>query len=100
MLAMTKVDSSNVRAVAYFLDPPLLLVQYRDGSLYARPGVSEKEYADLMAAESKGKFLHALRGRAVFIGEGEGAIPKPMSVEDMRRVAKTKPDINCDFTVL
>jgi hypothetical protein len=55
---MKPVQSSNIAAIGWEEDN--LTVRFRDGKEYQYPGVTEKQYADLMAAPSKGKALNGL----------------------------------------
>lgn len=74
---LTPVDSSNVAAIGYLDDERILLVRYRDGSLYAQPQVLPSEYAELLAAPSKGRWMacHEQRANAVLIARGS---PSPV----------------------
>ena len=53
----TDVESSNVKSVGFDRTSGLLEVEYRNGKIYHYPATSADEYAALMAAESKGRYL-------------------------------------------
>jgi hypothetical protein len=57
-MEMKPVDSSNIAAIGWEADK--LCVRFKDGAEYEYPGVTEKQYADLMAAPSKGRALNGL----------------------------------------
>ena len=57
-MEMKPVDSSNIAAIGWEVDK--LCVRFKDGAEYEYPGVTEKQYADLMAAPSKGRALNGL----------------------------------------
>ena len=102
MLTMTKLESSNVGAVAYFADQQLLLVQYHDGSMYARLNVAPAEHEALMAAESKGRFLAGMKHATVLLEAPLRDRPPvvELSRADIEKVRRRAPDVNCDFTIL
>lgn len=52
------VQSSNVRSVGYDPASQVLEVEFHDGSVYQYRGVPSTVHAGLMAAPSKGKYLH------------------------------------------
>ena len=66
-MTLTPVTSSHVAAVGLIEPDGVLLVRYRDGSLYARPGWTAGHFAALLAAPSKGAFLRATTGGSVRI---------------------------------
>ena len=76
---LTPVKSSNVAAVGYLDEDGVLLVRYHDGSLHARPGVSREQFEALLTAESKGKFLHAMRGTSILISRKETSADNPVT---------------------
>ena len=53
----TKVESSNVESVVFDRDAGILEVAYRSGKIYQYADVKPDEYAALLAADSKGRFL-------------------------------------------
>lgn len=55
----TPVSSSNISAIGYDADNQLLEVEFNNGSVYSYSGVPSGEYEGFMAADSKGKYLHA-----------------------------------------
>lgn len=57
-MELIAVESSHVAAIGYLETDRVLLVRYRDGSLYARPNVAPEEFAALQSAPSKGRWLH------------------------------------------
>jgi hypothetical protein len=64
---LTPVESSHIAAVGLVEPDGVLLVRYRDGSLYARLGWTAGHYAALLAAPSKGKFIAATSGGSIRI---------------------------------
>jgi hypothetical protein len=71
-LKLTPVESSHVAAIGYLEDQSVLLIAYKDGSLYARPGWTPDAYDLLMRSPSIGKALHACAGAgpAILITKG------------------------------
>lgn len=55
----TAVESSNIERVGYDADRQTLRVVFHSGRGYDYEGVDEQTYAELVAAESKGKFVAA-----------------------------------------
>jgi hypothetical protein len=66
-MTLTPVESSHIAAVGLVEPDGVLLVRYRDGSLYARPGWTAGSFADLLAAPSVGKRLAATIGGSIRI---------------------------------
>lgn len=58
-MEMQYVESSNLKAVGYDQDNAILVIEFRDGSVYEYYDVPQYEYDGLMCAESKGKYAHA-----------------------------------------
>lgn len=58
MTVLVEVNSSNVFAVGYDHDLKVLIVQFKDGSVYEYEAVEEAVHDQMMAADSKGGFLH------------------------------------------
>ena len=56
-MEMQPVKSSNVKAVGYDEENKTLQVEYKSGGIYQYPGVQPEIYADLLAAESVGRFV-------------------------------------------
>lgn len=56
-MEMQPVKSSNVKAVGYDEENKTLQVEFRSGGIYQYPGVQPEMYADLLAAESVGRFV-------------------------------------------
>jgi hypothetical protein len=62
-------DSSAITSMGHQPQSQTLEVTYRhDGATYRYSGVSTAEHQSLLAAESKGKALHALLARRKLIG--------------------------------
>jgi hypothetical protein len=51
------VKSSNVKAVGYDEEQKVLEVEFKSGGIYQYTGVQPEMYADLLAAESVGRFV-------------------------------------------
>ena len=56
-MGMQLVKSSNVEAVGYEAETKTLQVKFKSGSIYQYAGVQPEMYADLLAAESVGRFV-------------------------------------------
>ena len=69
-MELTPVQSSHIAAIGYLESDGVLLVRYRDGSLYARPGLNAVAYENLMRAPSKGGALAAWVGPSILIAKG------------------------------
>ena len=55
----TSVTSSSIESIGYDRDASVLEVQFKgSGEVYQYPGTRPEEYAALMAAPSKGGYLH------------------------------------------
>lgn len=67
---LTAVESSHIAAVGYLEAERVLLVRYKDGTLYAFPGWDNNRYAGLVRAESKGRFLTWCKGSGILITKG------------------------------
>jgi hypothetical protein len=64
---MKPVNSSTVKAIGYDAAKKVLDVEFHHGGTYRYVGVPAELYAELEAAESPGKFLHAkIKGRFSF----------------------------------
>jgi len=61
---LVKVESSNIEAVGFRPEDgvvaSVLTVRFKGGAVYEYVGVSEAFYADLLRAESKGRFLQTV----------------------------------------
>ncbi len=119
-MELTKVQSSNVDAVGYLEQDQVLLVRFKDGTLYARTGVQPATYIQLLEAQSKGGFLAQWAGKMVFLSKAshefkntEGNNPSmesvnppatprsvPMTVNEMMKVKSGNPPDGCDFAVV
>jgi hypothetical protein len=55
---MKPVESSNVAAIGWEADT--LRVRFRDGKEYEYPGVTQQQFENLMASQSKGRALQGL----------------------------------------
>jgi hypothetical protein len=64
----TPVESSNVEAVGYDAPARRLWVKFRAGSTYRYEGVPAETFRGLVAASSKGKYLHAHVIGAGYVG--------------------------------
>ena len=51
------VKSTNVKAVGYDAETKVLEVEFKSGGIYQYAGVQKEMYADLLAAESVGRFV-------------------------------------------
>ena len=51
------VKSSNVKSVGFDAEKKVLEVEFKSGGVYQYPGVQPEMYADLLAAESVGRFV-------------------------------------------
>jgi hypothetical protein len=60
------VRSSNVREVSYSADFAYLFVRFRNGGTYVYKGVEPGIYQGLLAAPSKGQYMHAAVKRNYF----------------------------------
>ena len=56
-MEMQLVKSSNVKAVGYEVETKTLQVEFKSGGVYQYAGVQPEMYADLLAAESVGRFV-------------------------------------------
>jgi hypothetical protein len=51
------VNSSNVESIGYNAEEKVLEVEFKSGGIYQYAGVQPAMYADLLAAESVGRFV-------------------------------------------
>ena len=51
------VKSTNVKAVGYDAETKMLQVEFKSGGVYQYAGVQTEMYADLLEAESVGRFV-------------------------------------------
>ncbi len=51
------VESSNVKAVGYDAETKVLEVEFKSGGTYQYAGVQPEMYADLLEADSVGRFV-------------------------------------------
>jgi len=65
----TPVESSNVASVGYDEETKTLEVAFKSGSIYQYSGVEPQTHADLMGAESIGKFVQQNIVKAGFRGQ-------------------------------
>ena len=75
----TKVESSNILSVGYDRATKTLEVEYAHGGIYQYADTKADEYAALIAAKSKGRYLqqHFVKaGRAYQKLEPEGEMPQ------------------------
>jgi KTSC domain-containing protein len=59
MIERKPVESSNIKSVGFCPDKKCIEVCFNNGSVYSYPDCDQKLYDDLMASESKGKFVNA-----------------------------------------
>ena len=90
-MQLTPVESSHIEAVGYLESDRVLLVRYKDGSLYARPGWSLEHFVRLVGSTSKGKFLRATEGASVLIRKGGDASVPDDSAGSAARPAAGRP---------
>ena len=55
---MLAIRSSSLAQVAYDRHQSILLVQFRDGTVYEYEGVPLQTYLDLLQADSKGAYFN------------------------------------------
>lgn len=55
----TPVESSNIASVGFCPDRKCVEVCFKNGSVYEYADCDQKLFDDLMASESKGKFVNA-----------------------------------------
>ena len=73
-MELTPCKSSHISSIGYLEAEHVLLVRYKDGSLYARSEVPPTAYADLMCSPSKGGWLnHHREFAAILISRKEDA---------------------------
>lgn len=72
----TPVKSSNVDSVGYDETNQILEIAFKSGAIYQYPGVEPQVYADLMGAESVGKFVSQNIVKAGFKGQKMDPEPK------------------------
>jgi len=61
---MKPVDSSNVSEIGHDPETETLHIRFKDGSLHEYTGVPAEAHEELMASDSKGKYVHEiLKGR-------------------------------------
>ena len=70
---LTPVESSHIAAIGYLEADRVLLVRYKDGSLYAIPGMPPSVWDAWLAAESKGRYLARIREPMIRITKGGNA---------------------------
>ena len=58
-MQLTPVTSSNIKAIGHDPEANELHVEFGDGSRWIYAGVDAFRYADMMKAESVGKYFHA-----------------------------------------
>ncbi len=54
-----EVESSNIERIGYHRKQQILRIIFQGGRAYDYPMVTEREYRDLMASESKGRFFNS-----------------------------------------
>ena len=71
------VKSTNVKAVGYDVETKTLQVEFKSGGIYQYAGVQPEMYAELLEAESIGRFVSQVvrAGRkGLRIGEEKGQV--------------------------
>jgi hypothetical protein len=53
------VESSNIASVGFCPNRKCVEVEFKNGAVYEYPDCDQKLYDDLMASESKGKFVNS-----------------------------------------
>lgn len=64
-MVLTPVESSHIAAIGYLDAERILIVRYKDGTLYAQADFSSSKWKSLQAAPSKGRWLHTRDRRGV-----------------------------------
>jgi hypothetical protein len=90
-MTLTPVNSSHIAAVGLVEPDGVLLVRYRDGSLYARPGWTAGSFAALLAAPSKGKFLASTTGGSIRLGGRKEGAESSVRAERAAPLTEAKP---------
>lgn len=85
-MQMTPVSSSHVEAFAYFEQELFLLVKFKGGALQGWLDFTDKQAADFLAAESKGKFLAALQNHSVAIQRKPAIINLPQQPQPLNTI--------------
>ena len=67
---LTPVESSHIAAIGYLEAERVLLVRYKDGSLYAFLDWLPALYVELMASRSKGRFMMGRIWPSILIAKG------------------------------
>lgn len=57
---LVPVVSSNIKAVGYSPDEETLFLQFKQGAVYAYPGISMGQHQALLDADSIGKHFHKM----------------------------------------
>ncbi len=58
MADFTPVRSSNIAGAAWDADAQELLIEFKNGSVYAYPDAGEAAYQDILAAASPGEYVN------------------------------------------
>jgi hypothetical protein len=53
-----QVESSNIKSIGHVLSRKILIVEFRDGSIYTYKNVPRHVYEDCLEAPSKGKYFY------------------------------------------
>ena len=92
-MELIAVESSHVAAIGYLDTDRVLLVRYRDGSLYAQPNVAPEEFAALQSAPSKGQWLYMRDCKGVNpVCITKGVMPSDRDSSPVRSKAVDRPD--------
>ena len=84
-MEMQSVESSNVKSVGYDAEQKILVVAFQNGGVYQYAGVQPKMYADLLEAESIGRFVSQVirvgrKGLKIEGGEGTSHGGEPLGL--------------------
>jgi hypothetical protein len=64
----TPVTSTDICSIGYDADSQILEIEFNSGGIYQYSDVPSGEYDGIMAADSKGKYLHAnIKNRYSFV---------------------------------
>lgn len=89
MTNLTPVESSNIESVGH--DGSRMIVRFKNGGTFHYSGVTAEQHAEMLAAESLGKYFHArIRGKFPGVKVEDGAGDAPTLVERMACAAYEK----------
>jgi hypothetical protein len=93
-MRLQPVESSHIAAIGYLEAERVLLVRYKDGSLYAQPGWNSVAWDQLQRAQSKGKAIKACAVPMILISKGIASAEcgnATMASSSEREAAHTAP---------